>query len=155
MGFLYGAVGAGALLGAYALARVPDRHLFATPVVAAFCFGLSLIAFSLSHIFWLSLLLLLPCAFCLMLLGGSTNTIVQLLSREDMRGRVVAFYAMGFMGMMPWGSLMLGWVAEHLGTGAAVTIGGGICVLAALGAAYRRGASRMKLGRFSRNGAER
>ena len=39
MGFLYGAVGAGALLGAYALARVPDRHLLATPVVAALGFG--------------------------------------------------------------------------------------------------------------------
>ena len=139
LGFLYGAVGAGALLGAYALARVPDRHLFATPVVSALCFGLSLIAFSQSHIFWLSWLLLLPSAFSLMLLGGSTNSIIQLLSREDMRGRVVAFYAMGFMGMMPWGSLTLGWVAEHLGTGSAVTIGGGTCILAALDAAYDRG----------------
>ncbi len=59
-----------------------------------------------------------------MLLGGSTNSIIQLLSRDDMRGRVVAFYAMGFLGMMPWGSLMLGWVAEHFGTGRAVAMGG-------------------------------
>ena len=145
LGFLYGAVGAGALLGAYTLARVPDRHLFATPVVAAFCFGLSLIAFSQSHIFWLSWLLLLPSSFCLMLLGGSTNTIIQLLSRDDMRGRVVAFYAMGFMGMMPWGSLALGWVAEHVGTSLAVTAGGCICVLAALGAGYDRRGARWKL----------
>ena len=113
LGFLYGAVGGGALLGAYALARVPDRHLLATPVVAALSFGLALIAFSQSHVYWLSLALLMPCAFSLMLLGGSTNSIIQLLSRDDMRGRVVALYAMGFMGMMPWGSLVLGWVAEH------------------------------------------
>jgi MFS family permease len=145
LGFLYGAVGAGALLGAYALARVPDRHLLATPVVAAFCFGLSLLAFSLSHIFWLSLVLLLPCSFCLMLLGGSTNSIIQLLSRDDMRGRVVAFYAMGFMGMMPWGSLILGWVAERAGTGFAVMLGGGTCILAALGAAYGRSGESWKL----------
>lgn len=145
LGFLYGAVGAGALAGAYALARVPDRHLFATPVAAALCFGLSLIAFSQSHIFWLSLLLLLPSAFSLMLLGGSTNTIIQLLARDDMRGRVVAFYAMGFMGMMPWGSLILGWVAEHVGTGMAVAIGGGICVLAGLSAGYDRRGARWKL----------
>jgi len=145
LGFLYGAVGMGALLGAYALARVPDRHLFATPVVAACCFGLSLIAFSQSHIFRLSWLLLLPSAFSLMLLGGSTNTIIQLLSRDDMRGRVVAFYAMGFMGMMPWGSLILGWVAEHVGTGLAVTVGGCICVLAALGAGYDRRGARWRL----------
>ena len=56
----------------------------------------------------------MPCAFSLMLLGGSTNSIIQLLARDDMRGRVVALYAMGFLGMMPWGSLILGWVAEKL-----------------------------------------
>src|ERR1700685_4593980 len=77
LGFLYGAVGAGALMGAYALARVPDRHLLATPVVAALSFGLSLLAFSQSHVYWLSLMLLMPCAFSLMLLGGSTNSIIQ------------------------------------------------------------------------------
>ncbi|MBN9589950.1 MAG: MFS transporter [Alphaproteobacteria bacterium] len=132
LGFLYSAVGMGALLGAYTLARVPDRHLFVTPVVAAFGFGLMLVLFSWSGIFWLSLGLLFPAAFFLMLLGGSTNSIVQLLSREDMRGRVVALYAMGMMGMMPWGSLMLGGVAEHLGSHWAVSIGGSVCILAAL-----------------------
>ncbi len=50
---------------------------------------------------------------------------------------MVAFYAMGFMGMMPWGSLALGWVAEHIGTGPAVSISGGICILAAAGAFFR------------------
>jgi MFS family permease len=140
LGFLYGAVGAGALMGAYALARVPDRHLLTAPVAAALSFGLALIAFSQSHIYWLSLLLLLPCSFGLMLLGGSTNSIIQLASRDDMRGRVVALYAMGFMGMMPWGSLTLGWVAERFGTGVAVTLGGSICILVALIAwADRRG----------------
>ena len=142
LGLLYGAVGAGALLGAYALARVPDRHLLATPVVAALSFGLSLLAFSQSHVFWLSLLLLMPCAFSLMLLGGSTNSIIQLLSRDDMRGRVVALYAMGFLGMMPWGSLVLGFIAEQWGTGSAVAIGGGICLLGAMLAwVSRRGSS--------------
>ena len=50
-----------------------------------------------------------------------------------------------FMGMMPWGSLMLGWVAEHLGIGVAVTIGGGICMLAALVAWYDRSGGNWKL----------
>ena len=136
LGFLYTGVGAGAFLGAYALARVPDRHLFATPIMAALGFGISLILFSQSHWFGLSMVLLIPAAFSLMLLGGSTNSIVQLLSRDDMRGRVVAIYAMGFLGMMPWGALMLGWVAEHLGTGRAVALGGCICILAA-GLAWR------------------
>jgi MFS family permease len=132
LGLLYSAVGAGALAGAYVLARVPDRHLFLTPVLAALGFGLMLLLFSWSRWFAASLALLAPAAFCLMLLGGSTNSIVQLLSREEMRGRVVALYAMGMMGMMPWGSLILGGVAEHLGSHWAVSIGGLVCILAAL-----------------------
>jgi len=146
LGFLYGAVGAGALMGAYALARVPDRHLLlATPVVAALSFGVSLLAFSQSHVYWLSAALLMPCSFSLMLLGGSTNSIIQLLSRDDMRGRVVALYAMGFMGMMPWGSLVLGFAAEKLSISTAVAIGGGICLLGALLAWWDRSGGKWKL----------
>jgi predicted MFS family arabinose efflux permease len=138
LGFLYTGVGAGAFLGAYALARVPDRHLFATPAVAALSLGVSLILFSQSHWFGVSLVLLLPAAFSLMLLGGSINSIIQLLSRDDMRGRVVAFYAMGFLGMVPWGSLVLGFLAEHVGVSRAVAMGGVICILAAILAWYER-----------------
>ncbi len=135
----------GAFLGAYALARVPDRHLFTTPIVAALGFGVSLILFSQSHWYGLSLVLLLPAAFSLMLLGGSTNSIIQLVSRDDMRGRVVALYAMAFLGMVPWGSLILGWVAEHFGTGRAVAMGGCICILAAALAWYGRRGENWKL----------
>lgn len=145
LGFLYTGVGAGAFLGAYALARVPDRHLFATPMVAAFSLGVSLILFSQSHLFAVSLVLLLPAAFSLMLLGGSTNSIIQLLSRDDMRGRVVAFYAMAFLGMMPWGSLMLGWLAEHVGTSRAIAMGGVVCILAAVLAWYDRRGETWKM----------
>lgn len=138
LGLLYGAVGLGALLGAYTLARVPDRHLFLTPVVAAAGFGLFLMLFAGSHWFLLSMALLMPAAFCLMLLGGSTNTIIQLLSRDDMRGRVVSLYAIAFMGMMPWGSLALGWVAEHFSPRMAVLCGGFVCIAAAIGAFHDR-----------------
>lgn len=138
LGLLYSAVGAGALMGAYALARVPDRHLFLMPVIAAAAFGIALLLFSQSRWFGLSLVLLVPTSFALMLLGGSTNTIVQTVSRDDMRGRVVALYAMAFMGVMPWGSLILGFVAEHVSLRVAVASGGAICVLAAIGAFYDR-----------------
>jgi hypothetical protein len=132
LGFLYGAVGAGALTGAYALMQVPDRHLTLTPVAAALGFGLSLAAFSQSHWYALSLLLLAPCAFCLILLGGSTNSIIQIAAREDMRGRVVALYAASFMGMVPWGALLLGSMAERLGISLTIALGGGACICAAL-----------------------
>jgi MFS family permease len=135
---LYGAIGCGALGGAYTLARLHERHLAMTPVLSAATFGVSLILFSHSHWMPLSLVLLLPTAFGLMLLGGSTNTIIQTVASDHMRGRVVSFYTMGFMGMMPWGSLILGWIGERLGVGGAVTIGGIICIVAAFGGWFDR-----------------
>jgi MFS family permease len=138
LGLLYGAIGCGALVGAYTLARLHERHLAITPVLSAAMFGVSLILFAHSHWLPLSLVLLLPTAFGLMLLGGSTNTIIQTVSSDNMRGRVVSFYTMGFMGMMPWGSLILGWIGERLGVGGAVTIGGAICLIVAMGGWFDR-----------------
>ena len=139
LGYLMGSVGLGALIGAYALARVPDILLSRTPMVSAAGFGLSLILFAHSHSLLLSMALLLPTAFFLMLLGGSTNTIIQTVAHDHVRGRVISFYTMSFMGMMPWGSLVLGWLAGRIGVGEAVTIGGAICVLAAALAWQARG----------------
>lgn len=138
LGLLYGAIGCGALIGAYTLARLHERHLAMTPIASAALFGVSLMLFSHSTWMPLSLALLLPTAFGLMLLGGATNTIIQTVSSDRMRGRVVSFYTMGFMGMMPWGSLILGWIGNRLGVGDAVTIGGIVCVIAAFGGWYDR-----------------
>lgn len=138
LGFVLGAVGAGALCGAYALARIHDRHLTLTPMIAAASFGVGLILFANSHSLTVAMLLVLPTAFSLMLLGGSTNTIIQTVSEDHMRGRVVSFYAMGFMGMMPWGSLLLGWLGSRIGVGQSVAFGGFICILGAAVAYFDR-----------------
>ena len=136
LGLLMGSVGAGALIGAYALARVPDRWLMLTPIAAAAGFGVAIILFAHSHILLLSMALLLPAAFGQMLLGGSTNTIIQTLSEDRFRGRVISFYTMSFMGMMPWGALLLGALAAHIGISETVTLGGAVCVVAAVTAYY-------------------
>ena len=130
-GTLMTGVGIGALIGAYALSRVRERWLTLAPIAASACFGLGLIAFSHSHTLWLSVALILPTAFSLMMLGGTTNTIIQLAASEHMRGRVISHYTQAFLGMMPWGSLMLGAIAGRLGVGNAVTVGGAIVVISA------------------------
>ncbi len=139
LGALMAAIGVGALFGAYGLARVPDRHLLQTPILSALSFGLSLIAFSQSHLLWLSMLLLMPAGCSLVLLGGSVNTIIQTVSHDHVRGRIVALYTMSFIGMMPWGSLALGWLADEIGVGEAISLGGTLCVLAAIVAYFLRG----------------
>lgn len=132
LGYLLGAIGAGALCGAYALARIHDHRLSTVPILSAATFGLALCLFAYAPTLPLAMIVSVPTAFSLMLLGGSTNTIIQTVAADHMRGRVVAFYTMGFLGMMPWGSLMLGWLGGLIGVGHAIAAGGAICVLAAL-----------------------
>ena len=75
----------------------------------------------------------------LMLLGGTTNTIIQMVAAEDFRGRVISHYTQSFMGMMPWGALLLGTLAARLGVTNAISIGGLIVLASAIFAfAYRR-----------------
>lgn len=139
-GTLMTSVGAGALVGAYGLSLIHERWLATAPVVAAFVFGLGLVAFSNSHVLWLSVVLVMPTVAALMVLGGTTNTIIQIVADEHMRGRVISHYTQSFLGMMPWGSLLLGSLASRVGVGEAVTFGGAVVALAAV-AAYlmRRG----------------
>jgi MFS family permease len=134
-GTLMTGVGAGALIGAYGLSLIRERWLSLAPIIASACFGLGLIAFAQSHMLWLSIVLLLPTACSLMLLGGTTNTVIQVAAGERFRGRVISHYTQAFMGMMPWGSLLLGWVATRFGVDAAVTYGG-LVVIASAGIAW-------------------
>jgi MFS family permease len=141
-GALMTSVGAGALVGAYVLSRIPERHLAFAPILAGVIFGAGLILFAHSHILWLSVLLLLPTGAALMLLGGTTNTIIQMVSVESYRGRVISHYTQAFMGMMPWGALLLGSLAGKYGVTDAVTLGGAVVIASALVVYFtRRGAA--------------
>jgi MFS family permease len=130
-GLLMTAVGIGALIGAYALSLIRERWLTLAPIAAAASFGLCLILFSHSHVLWLSLLLLLPTACSLMLLGGTANTIIQTVANERYRGRAISHYTQAFLGMMPWGSLLLGFLASRIGIGESVTLGGAVVMFSA------------------------
>lgn len=137
-GTLMTSVGLGALIGAYGLSRIHERWLTLAPVVAALCFGAGLIAFSHSHVVWLSVALILPTACSLMVLGGTTNTVIQLAAGEEMRGRVISHYTQSFLGMMPWGALLLGVIADYTGVTWAVTIGGSMVMLSGVVAGFNR-----------------
>jgi MFS family permease len=130
-GALMTGVGIGALAGAYALSHVRERWLGAAPILAAAGFGACLVLFSHSHLLWLSMALIVPTAFGLMMLGGTTNTIIQLAAEERMRGRVISHYTQSFLGMMPWGSLLLGFLASRIGVSDAVAFGGSVVLLSA------------------------
>jgi MFS family permease len=125
LGILLGAPGVGALAAALLLAaRESPRGLGRWVATAASGFGLCLVAFSASRSFWLSAAVLLPCGFFMMMQMAASNTLLQVLTPDALRGRVMAAYSMMFMGMAPFGALGAGMTADRLGAPLAVAIGG-------------------------------
>ena len=72
----------------------------------------------------------------MMQLAG-TNTFLQTIVEERLRGRVMSFYTMAFFGTVPIGSLIGGVVAERIGAPATIALSGGVCLAAAAWFAVR------------------
>ncbi len=130
LGILMGASGLGALVAALVLAsRKSIKGLGIWVAVASGVFGAFLILFSLSRSFWLSALLLMPVGFSMMLQMSSSNTLIQAMVPDELRGRVMSLYSMMFMGMAPIGALMAGSLANYLGAPQTVALGGAACIV--------------------------
>lgn len=132
LGYLMGAAGVGAIVGAVILASRSNSNRLESWIAAApVGFGLAVIAFGMSSTLWLSLALmpLVGCAMMIQIAAG--NTMVQCLVDDDKRGRVMSFYTMAFMGSMPLGSLLAGTAAHHIGGPWTLAAGGMICILGA------------------------
>jgi MFS family permease len=133
LGVLMGATGVGALLGALTLAlRSGVRGLGRLIVITCAGFGLSLIVFAASKNFWLSATLLVPVGFCIMLQMACSNTLIQTMVPDVLRGRVMSVYSMMFMGMAPFGALLGGALADRLGAPVTVAIGGAASIVGAI-----------------------
>lgn len=129
LGFLMAATGVGALVSALLLAaRKSVLGLGKVVSLSAAIFGVGLIAFSFSRTMWLSLLLLFVIGFGMMQQMAASNTIIQTLASDDMRGRVMSYYTMAVVGMAPFGSLLAGSVANVLSAPATLLITGILCV---------------------------
>ncbi|HSU65285.1 MAG TPA: MFS transporter, partial [Tepidisphaeraceae bacterium] len=148
LGFLMGASAAGALIGAiYLASRKSVVGLGRVIAIAAAFFGTMLIAFSFSRHLWLSLLIV-PLVGCAMLINfASANTVLQTLTEDEKRGRVMSFFTMAFVGMTPWGNLLSGISSDYFGGGIqgasrTIEIAGGICIIAAISFATKLPALR-------------
>jgi predicted MFS family arabinose efflux permease len=132
LGLLMTASGCGALAGALYLAtRRSVIGLGRAIAIASALFGLGLIAFGLSRRLWLSLMILPLVGAGFMVSLAATNTIVQTITEEHLRGRVMAFYTMAFLGTAPLGSLLAGVLADRIGEPYTIVLGGVVCVLGA------------------------
>jgi MFS family permease len=132
-GFLMGAAGFGALLGALFLAsRETILKLGRIVPAATILFGTGLIILSFTRIFPLSLILMIFIGLGMMMQTAASNTILQTITDNDKRGRVMGFYTMAIMGTAPFGSLMAGGLAKVIGTPGTILAGGIASIIGAL-----------------------
>lgn len=130
LGTLMAASGIGALLGAITLAsRRGVVGLGRLVALATITFGGGLILFSFSRTFWLSVALLVPTGFAFISQMAASNTLVQSMVPDQLRGRVMAVYSMMFMGMAPVGGLIAGMMAGWIGAPLTITFGGAFCLV--------------------------
>jgi MFS family permease len=134
LGILMGATGVGALFGALTLAAKTGgvKGLGRWVVFACAGFGVSLFLFSFSRSFWLSVAFLLPAGYSMMLQMACSNTLVQTMVPDQLRGRVMSVYSMMFMGMAPFGAFFGGALAHRIGAPITVAAGGVACVIGAI-----------------------
>lgn len=132
-GLLLGTTGLGALVGGTLLAaRRSARGLGRTIAAGAMLFGGGLCIVAVFRTISLAAVLLPIVGLGMMLQIVASNTVLQMLVDDDKRGRVMSLYAMAFLGMTPFGSLLVGGLAHSLGTPLALQIGGVCCLLAGL-----------------------
>jgi MFS family permease len=132
-GILMTSAGVGAVGGAlYLAARTSVTGLERVIAIAIAAFGAGLVAFSQSTVTWVSLAVLPVAGAGMMVAMASANTLLQTVVEERLRGRVMAFYTMAFLGTLPLGSLAAGIIASRIGASATVLLSGLACLAGGL-----------------------
>ncbi len=146
LGLLVGTGSAGAVMGVlYLASRKHVAGLESLVPVAAGCAGLGLVVFSQSPWFGLSLAALPLIGFGIMVNTASANMILQSVVPDRLRGRLVSFHIVAFLGIAPLGHFASGWIAEHFGARTALAVGGLACLVGAGWFASRLGRIRSVL----------
>jgi MFS family permease len=109
---LMACAGAGAVSGALVVAWLGKfRHMGRTLLILQIVFGMLVVLFSISHVFWINALLLFGGGACMVMVYSMLSSLVQLIAPNEMRGRVMSIYMVAFRGGMPLGSLAAGYAA--------------------------------------------
>jgi MFS family permease len=149
LGVLNSASGIGALLGAILLVALSQRLERGRFLLVILCVlgGFAGLAFAIVNVLNVAILLLIALGACTVMTMTTTNTALQLLTPENMRGRILSIWVMTALGLAPFGNLLAGWVAQSIGAPFTLAIGGGLCAggalfVAAIGKGHRLSAMR-------------
>ena len=139
LGLLLSCIGVGSFIAAlYLAARKSVLGLGKVVMLSGVLLGIGLSVMSFVSIPWVAAVLCLPIGFSVIAAVASINTLLQTLSREDKRGRVMGYMAMAFTGMAPVGSIILGAFEEFVGLQVIILLSGICCFLASLIFEYYR-----------------
>jgi MFS family permease len=126
-GVLLSMLGVGSLIGALVMARQKDPNPRRLALASA-AFGIATVVVAYAPTLTAELLLLVPMGFASMIFMITGNSTLQLTSRPDMRGRVMALYGIVFLGSTPIGGPIAGWLSEYLGARATLALGGLVAI---------------------------
>ena len=130
LGVLTAGVGIGAVAGSLLMAHFSRSELKkGTLLMGSVLFPLSLVFFAFSHSYLLSFGLLMVTGFGMVIQNTSLNTLIQTLSPDDLRGRVMSVYLLAFFGAVPLGALLAGVIAQWLGAAAGVGISAAVSLV--------------------------
>ncbi|KYC44963.1 MAG: enterobactin exporter EntS [Candidatus Methanofastidiosum methylothiophilum] len=133
LGFLMSSLGLGALASTLMLAsRRNFDNMKKTIIISSIIFAFSLIIFSFSKLFIIGIIVIFIAGGSMVLQNSSTNAMVQSKTGDNMRGRVMGFYTFAFRGIMPFGSLIIGFLTEKISASGALIICGSICLAASI-----------------------
>jgi MFS family permease len=134
LGVLNASAGIGALIGAIVVVALSQRMRHQLRLLMILCLmgGLICLTFSLTISMDASLLLLAALGACTVMSMTVTNTTLQSMAPEHIRGRVLSIWVMITFGIAPFGSLAAGWIAQSIGAPQTLTIGGSLCAIVTL-----------------------
>ncbi len=128
LGYLMGGAGAGAVTAALAIAAKGNiEHRGRAILTSAGLFSLSLVLLAGSHTFWRAFFLLVVMGATIVGTLTLTNMTLQVTTPPELRGRIMGMYYVAMTGLLPFGSLQAGAVAQALGTRYALVFGGAVC----------------------------
>ena len=139
LGLLLSCIGVGSFIAAlYLAARKSVLGLGKVVMLSGTLLGIVLAVMAFVTVPWVAAVLCLPIGFTIIAAVASINTLLQTLSREDKRGRVMGYMAMAFTGMAPVGSMILGAVEKLIGLQMIILLSGICCFISSLVFEYYR-----------------
>jgi MFS family permease len=125
LGVLLSATGVGAIVGGLGLAATSERsERWRVLVLAGMALAAGLIGVGLTRSYAITLLCFVVAGWGMVTMNASSNTLIQTIVPDRLRGRIMSLYTLVLLGLMPAGGLLMGALASNVDSAWALGVGG-------------------------------